>query len=292
MTRGDTHDYLGMVLNFRSDKKVEVDMIKEIKKLIDNFSKDVKSTVTSPVRKDLFKIKEGKGWELSQERKEEFHSTVAKSIYIEKRARPDIETAVSFLSTRVTKSNKSDWFKLKRVLRWLWTTLKEKQILGIDENGKLWTYVDSSYAVYNNIRSQTGGVVTMVFGGLINKSSKQKINTKGTTESEILAVSDFLPYSIWLREFLLHQGYIVEEHNLMQDNQSAMRIKKNGWKSCTGNSRHISIRYFFVKDRIDKKEVTLHYCPSEKMLADYYTKPLQGKVFRMFWKVIMGHESI
>ena len=192
----------------------------------------------------------------------------------------------------MTKSNKSDWFKLKRVLRWLWTTLKEKQILGIDENGKLWTYVDSSYAVYNNIRSQTGGVVTMGFGGLINKSSKQKINTKGTTESEILAVSDFLPYSIWLREFLLHQGYIVEEHNLMQDNQSAMRIKKNGWKSCTGNSRHISIRYFFVKDRIDKKEVTLHYCPSEKMLADYNTKPLQGKVFRMFWKVIMGHESI
>ena len=88
------------------------------------------------------------------------------------------------------------------------------------------------------------------------------------------------------------QGYAIKNNVVYQDNQSAIKMKKNGRRSCMGNSRHVMIRYFFVKDRIDKKEITVRYCPTEKMLADYFTKPLQGKIFRVFWKVIMGHEPI
>ena len=54
----------------------------------------------------------------------------------------------------------------------------------------------------------------------------------------------------------------------------AMLMEKNGRNSCTGNSRHINIRYFFIKDRIDKKEVKVEYCPTEHMVADYFCKPL------------------
>ena len=67
---------------------------------------------------------------------------------------------------------------------------------------------------------------------------------------------------------------------------------KNGRNSCTGNSRHIHIRYFFVKDRVDKKEVKVEYCPSADMLADFFTKPLQGKLFLKFKAVLMGHMPI
>ena len=67
---------------------------------------------------------------------------------------------------------------------------------------------------------------------------------------------------------------------------------KNGRNSCTGNSRHIHIRYFFVKDRVDKKEVKIEYCPSLDMLADFFTKPLQGKLFLKFKEVLMGHKPI
>ena len=107
-----------------------------------------------------------------------------------------------------------------------------------------------------------------------------------------MATSEFLPYNIWLVEFLKHQGYEIRENVVFQDNQSAIKIEKNGRKSCGSNSRHILIRYFFIKDRVDKGEVEIKYCATEKMLADYHTKPLQGKVMNMFRKVIMGHESI
>ena len=68
---------------------------------------------------------------------------------------------------------------------------------------------------------------------------------------------------------------------------SAMKMEKNGRNSCTGNSRHISIRYCFVKDRLDKKEFTLEYCPTGNMIANYFTKPLQGALFNKFCAVIM-----
>ena len=49
---------------------------------------------------------------------------------------------------------------------------------------------------------------------------------------------------------------------------------------------------FFVKDRVDKKEIEILYCPTERMLVDYFTKPLQGALFRKFRRVIMGYDPI
>ena len=75
------------------------------------------------------------------------------------------------------------------------------------------------------------------------------------------------------------QGYIVENNTLLQDNQSTIFLMlKNGRNSCTGNSRIIDIRYFFVKDRIDNTEIRLEYCPSTNMLGDFFTKALQGQL--------------
>ena len=68
-------------------------------------------------------------------------------------------------------------------------------------------------------------------------------------------------------------------------------MEKNGRNSCAGNSRHINVRYFFVKDRVDKGEVII-YCPTEYMLADFFTKPLQGKRFHYFKSYIMGWEPM
>ena len=69
-------------------------------------------------------------------------------------------------------------------------------------------------------------------------------------------------------------------------------MEKNGQNSCTGNSRHIDIRYFFVKDRVEKGEMNIEYCPTGMMLADYFTKPLQGSLFNKFRDVIMGFAHI
>ena len=75
---------------------------------------------------------------------------------------------------------------------------------------------------------------------------------------------------------------------LNEDNTSTMKLAKNGKRSSGKMTRHIKIRYFFVTDKIKKGEVVLVHCPTEEMIADYFTHPLQGKMFRYFCDLIMG----
>jgi hypothetical protein len=92
--------------------------------------------------------------------------------------------------------------------------------------------------------------------------------------------------------FLEEQGYEIRENTFYQDNQSAMKLETNGRASCGQKSRHIDIRYFFMKDRIKIEDIKIVYCPTEQMLADFFTKPLQGSLFERFRKVLMGHTHI
>jgi hypothetical protein len=90
------------------------------------------------------------------------------------------------------------------------------------------TWVDASYAVHQDMTSHMGGVVSLGQGALMCKSSKQKLNTKSSTEAELLGASNYLPYTIWVTKLLEAQGYTLKENTFYQDNQSTIRFKKNG----------------------------------------------------------------
>ena len=77
------------------------------------------------------------------------------------------------------------------------------------------------------MKSHTGGVVSFGTGALMSKSSKQKLNTKSSTEAEMVGVSDYLPRAIWAKKFMEGQGYTLKESRFYQDNQSTIRFEKN-----------------------------------------------------------------
>ena len=137
--------------------------------------------------------------------------------------------------------------KLKRVIQYLKQTINDVRIIGCEDLKSVYTWVDAAYGVWLNMRSQMGGCMSMGIGMINYKSSKQKLNMKSLTESEIVVLSDYLPYNIWFRNFMNEQGYEIVKNIVYQDNQSAMKMEINGRNSCTGNSRHIDIRYFFTK---------------------------------------------
>jgi hypothetical protein len=93
---------------------------------------------------------------------------------------------------------------------------------------------------------------------------------------------------LWTRLFLENQGYMVRDTKLYQDNQSAILLEKNGKRSSSKQMRHINIRYFFITDCIEKGEVKVEYCPTEDMLADIFTKPLQGSAFHKFRNAVLN----
>ena len=69
-------------------------------------------------------------------------------------------------------------------------------MIGCENMDNLFTWIDTAYGIWSNMRSQTGGCMSLDVGMLHCKSCKQKLNTKSSTESEIVAMSDYLPYNI------------------------------------------------------------------------------------------------
>ena len=295
LNTGDHHEFLGMTIKIhRSDKRIEIGMVDQLLEVIDLYKSKhgkLENRYTSPAGHQLFDINPDEIL-LDTDKRELLHTITQKLLYIMKRGRPDIELAVSFLCTRVRNPSLDDWKKLKRVLGWLESTINDTRFIGANDLEQLYTWIDASYAVHMDMKGHTGGAISMGYGVVHARAGKQKINTKSSTESELVGVSEYIPYNLWILMFLEEQGYGIKENVIYQDNQSAMLMEKNGRNSCTGNSRHINVRYFFVKDRIDKGEVRVQYCPTGLMLADYYTKPLMGAKFQEFRNYVMGWKNI
>ena len=91
-------------------------------------------------------------------------------------------------------------------------------------------------------------------------------------------------------EFFIWEGIYNNEHYSVPRKPKCNNKGENGRNYCTGNSRHII--YIFFWDRLDKEELKIEYCPTQMMLTDYFTKPLKGKVFKIFRDVIMGYKPI
>jgi hypothetical protein len=152
-------------------------------------------------------------------------------------------------------------------------------------------WVDASYGVHEDLKSHTGGIFSLGRGAIYGTSTRQKLNTKSSTEAELVGVADVLPQILWTRYFLEAQGYTNDDTILYQDNKSAILLEENGKKSSSKRTRHINIRYYFVTDRIEKGDVKVEYCPTSQMIADFFTKPLQGTLFNTFRDFIMNVDS-
>jgi hypothetical protein len=210
-------------------------------------------------------------------------------LYLAKRVRPDILPPVAFLSTRTQAPTDDDQSKLNRVLRYINSTKEMGMILQSTKDIAVLVYADASYGVHADGKSHTGVYITLGRGGVFFRSTKQKIVTKSSTESELVGLSDSLGQAIWTRDFLIGQGYKVGPAKVFQDNMSTITLAAKG-RSTSDRTRHIHIRYFFVKDRVDNGEVVIEYKPTKLMLADLLTKPLQGDLFRAMRRELLNWE--
>ena len=289
-TRGNVHDYLGMTFRF-GNGEVVIDMTEYVKNMLKEFpvkfNDDGKITSTAGV--DLFKEDVSK--KLNEKERETFHTTVARGLFLCKRSRPDVQTAVSVLCSRVRAPGRKDWEKLVRMMKFLNNTRNDVLTLSAGKglNCIEW-YIDAAFGVHPDYRGHSGGAMKFRSGkgSPIQKSVKQKLNTSSSTTCELVGVDDLLPKVLWVPLFMKDQGYNIDNNIIYQDNTSAILLEKNGRRSCGERTRALNIRYFVITDHISKGDVRVEHCGTEDMLGDFYTKPLQGKKFHDFRRIIMG----
>jgi hypothetical protein len=167
---------------------------------------------------------------------------------------------------------------MKRVFRYLNSTKEFGIRIRPSKDYSIKTYVDASFAPHKDAKSHTGAAD--VFGeGVINVASlKQGIVTRSTPESELVAASDRASNSIWLKFFMKEQGYEIPPITIYQDNKSTIAMIEKG-KDASSKARHINIKYFFVKEKVEEGLIKFEYIPTREMLADLFTKPIQGSQF-------------
>ena len=104
--------------------------------------------------------------------------------------------------------------------------------------------VNALFAVHPDFKSHTGATMTMGEGSFQSISKKQKLNTRSSTEAELVGVDDVMTQVLWTRLFLESIGYEINRNILYQDNKSAIILEENGKTSAGKRNRALNIRYF------------------------------------------------
>jgi hypothetical protein len=290
ITRGKKHEYLGMSIDFTRKGEVRLSMYDYVHKLINRLPKDMLGERATAAPEYLFKTSGTLAKKLSPEQSDEFHNLTATVLYLSIRTRADLQLAVGFLCTRVKSPDEHDRKKLTHLMKYLQRTRFLPMIIRTDGKGSI-IYMDGAHAVHADMKGHGGVFVTEGKGAMYSSSNKLKLNTLSSTETEFVTVGEKLPKSMWFRLFRIAQGGYAGEDVLMQDNQSAILLANNGRYSAKKGSKHVEIRYFFITDRIQKKHIKVQFCPTEEMIADFFTKPLQGALFYKFRDAVLGIQA-
>jgi len=193
--------------------------------------------------------------------------------------RPDIMYAVCLISRYMEKPTELHLKAAKRVFRYLKGTTDFSIFYKKNEGSIMSGFTDSDYAGDLDDRRSTSGHVFMMGSGVISwASKKQQVVTLSTTEAEFVAAATSACQAIWLRRILEELQFYQHEPTVIHcDNSSTIKLSRN--PVLHGRSKHIDVRYHFLRNLVTEKIIDLVYCRSEDQVADILTKSLKLKAF-------------
>ena len=270
--------YLGMNIE-RTARGISIDMEDYVEDLL-RFAPPTKGatrTVHTPASTSLYDV-DITSEPLPKAESVRFHATVAKLLYLALRARPEIQTAVSFLTTRVDAPTLEDKYKLNRVLCYLQDNRDRGVFLPARGEMKITAYVDAAFGTHTDGKSHTGMVVVLGNALVAAKSTKQRIVSRNSTEAELIALSDRIDDVLWIYDFVKSLGYELPPPTVYEDNASTLHmVTEGGGQSST---RHLRARQYYIKEKNDNQVIKVQYMCTIAMLADLLTKPVGNARFR------------
>jgi len=152
-------------------------------------------------------------------------------------------------------------------------------------------YIDASHGIREDGKGHQGLFITLGMGPVLTKSRKQKVQCKSSTEAELVALSDFIEQVEWVKDYLEAQGHKTGPARVYQDNTSTMAKVKQDSLSGKDRKKHFKKRRLLVKESVDDEVIALKYLPTEAMVADLLTKPLQGTLFNRLRMAMINNDD-
>lgn len=198
-----------------------------------------------------------------------YRSIVGSLVYLMTCTRPDLAHSVQRLSRYLQAPRRPHMEGAKRILRYLMGTVN----IGICFGGgssDLTGYSDASWAPRPDRMSTSGYICVLNNGPVSWKSARQRVTALSSCESEYIAMFDATRELVWLRRLLHDLGFTQGTTTLLCDNQSAIAVGSS--KDVSERTKHIEVRYHFVREIVAAKQVCPTYVPTSDQLADVLTK--------------------
>ena len=275
---GQLHHFLGMtVKQDKEQRSVWIGQPTYTENLLKKFGMQDSKPVHTPVdasSKLLIATEEEEC--IDQQR---YQSAIGSLMYLTVSTRPDIAYAVANLAKFSSKPTKEHWTALKRVLRYLKGTVNFGIFYSQNDTEECVGFSDADWAGDVNDRKSTSGYLFQMSGAAVTwRSKKQACVAQSTAEAEYIALSSTAQESIWLRRLTSELGSSPKKPTtIFEDNQSAIAMTKN--PQFHGRSKHIDIKYHFIREQVNSGNVTLKYCPTSEMIADMLTKGLSREQY-------------
>ena len=298
---------LGMeVVRDRAVRTLQIKRTAYVKQVLQRFGMDGCKPVSTPAESAQSKsaqhgASEGVSQEPSKQRAggqdTEYMALVGSTLYAATMTRPDISFAVQSLSRHLQKPGPEHWAAGKRVLRYLQGTAE----LGITYSGgssgavtgiQLVGYCDADWGGDSDSRRSTTAYVFQVSGGSVSWASKlQHTVALSSAEAEYMAASAAVQEAVYLRQLLFDLGQPQHMATvLFEDNQGCIAMAAN--PVLHKRSKHIDIRYHFVRERVASGEIELRYIPTQQQQADLLTKALSKERVESLRAGVLGHGAV
>jgi hypothetical protein len=284
---GELQWILGMeIKRDRPKRSLEITQVTYINQMLERFGMIDCKPIATPAEGSLSRI-QGKS-----EVNTEYMSMVGSLLYASMVTRPDITFAVQALGRHLQSSGPEHLAAAKRVLRYLQKT----KTIGIrfsggdtNRNKELTGYTDSDWGGDIDTRRSTTAYLFKFGGGPISWSSRlQPTVALSSSEAEYMAACAAAQESTYLRQLLREFGYHQRSATkIFEDNQGCIALSRN--PVLHKRTKHIEIRYHFIRERIESGEIDLIYIPTQKQQADILTKALPKPQFELLRTVVMGH---
>lgn len=213
---------------------------------------------------------------------------VGMCMYVSVTSRPDIAHTVHRLAKYMANPGRPHWEALKRLVRYLVGTRDLWLVYGRDRSG-LAGFTDADWGTSDDTRHSVCGYAYTFDGGAISWSAKQQaVVALSSTEAEYIGITHAAKEAIWLRSLLadlVHPDFAAHAVRLYSDNKGAMDLARNN--AFHARTKHIAIRYHFIREAVERGDVELGYRRTEDMPADVFTKPI-ARVRLEYLRSLMG----
>ena len=229
---------------------------------------------------------------LNEQNKQLYQQKVGSLMYLAQKTRHDIQFAVNMLSIKTSKPTNADMLDADRVLRYVAETIDLPMIIRGGNGLQLYAMVDASYGIHQDRKSHTGISIYLTPGSasILSISKKQKCVCLSSTESEYVGVCDAFKHVSWCRMFLEEIGFKQSQPTIVyEDNLSAIHMLVNG--NDKGKTKHIDIRYHYIREKIINEEIMVKHLPTENMISDIFTKALNREQFQYLRNLLMGIDT-